>query len=607
MKTKIIKEELRIYPSERLNDADDGGGYRMGQPLTGRDDEVFAGVPALMNVMGGFGMRLLYAGVTRDDDEPLNGAHVILAKPSPQPNVSYLLSRASYYGEQRKNAREKVERYMVPTVESRMSLLSKQTEGSLIVQAYQRIGEPTPQVGDVYYLSQTKPGYERHEQSIKVTKCITEEREFVIANEKVRLLVVKMEILNPLEKDFFGLDYPTLTGQGAPCQIFEMHVANSAQYFGVKPLAKEIKAQTMKINVPDITEKIIPTSQTETPLLDLNAAGMRDGYVAGRETSFGHVVFSSDGAYYFGTAIQPGSFSSEGITDRDGTLYRNNEAIGTIHYPTGRLQSDRIRELGSGTFTAAAHYRQVEDSAIVEISINNQAQNFVYNIEPPPSRGSLSVHYRAQGQRYELHDDGAGRLVGASAGHGAGSINYQTGSLSVSLGALPDVGSAVIYQWATSATVRERSSADKVIYQIWELGEAVAKNSLRFQLGSRACRDDGNGKIIDQANQPIGRIDYATGQVYLIEISRVELRFEYQGGEPTTKEIVDPERNRGGDVVLDLGMTNISPHTLKIEADFTLDIPDTGEHWQDIVKNNPNYNPMAANSVWINGFRFDRP
>ncbi|AWY19551.1 hypothetical protein LP123_02895 [Moraxella bovis] len=73
-RTKLNKSDLKIYPSERLTDNDDGGGLALGTPLTGADNELFDPISSIQRINGGMMTRLVYAGVQRADDEPLLGA-----------------------------------------------------------------------------------------------------------------------------------------------------------------------------------------------------------------------------------------------------------------------------------------------------------------------------------------------------------------------------------------------------------------------------------------------------------------------------------------------------------------------------------------------------
>lgn len=54
--TRLTKQDLQIYPTERLHDADDGGGLMVKDALTGEPNELFAPVSDVDRVMGAFNL-----------------------------------------------------------------------------------------------------------------------------------------------------------------------------------------------------------------------------------------------------------------------------------------------------------------------------------------------------------------------------------------------------------------------------------------------------------------------------------------------------------------------------------------------------------------------
>ena len=156
--TRLTQQDLKIYPSERLTDTDDGGGLMRGTALTGADNELFPPVSDVDRTMGAFNARLVYPAVLREDEEPLYGGHCIVSERPVMDNVSFLLFSAQNYGESRKDILPRIEAYSVPTIESRMTLLGRQLSGSRTIQAYQRVEAPVPIVGERYCLSFEEKG-----------------------------------------------------------------------------------------------------------------------------------------------------------------------------------------------------------------------------------------------------------------------------------------------------------------------------------------------------------------------------------------------------------------------------------------------------------------
>ena len=487
-KTLLTRQDLKIYATERPTDAPDGGGLMTAQELTGAPGELMPTPSDVDRTQGRFNARSVHAGVRRPDATPLWGAHVIISKPPKAANVSYLLYRGVRYGESRADIVKRIAAYAVATIESRMTLLSVQSLGSRIIQAYQRPGEPLPLIGDVYCLRQDKRGYPQQEQYIKVIRVSSEDRTFTDAatgKDFVRT-VVKMEISTALTADFVGVDYPSIAYADPACKLRETHIADGAQYYGVKPLAEAIRKGVMTLKVPSLMEKLVPTSQIETSHTDLTAAGQQQlifDAAKGESSLIGSVALNGNSVLYAGNAITPGSLrlviNATEIRDRGGDLVINDRAVGTVDYAHGELRfAESVHAGGWWTlyFRPAAEFLQVADTASIPVTINNRTYNYSMTILPVPAPGSLVVSYRAQGRWYDLRDDGSGALRGGSAGHGSGTLNYRSGTVSITCGEQPDVASEVMFAWGSQATVHNRADSTPTATMLIQLEAGVAPN-----------------------------------------------------------------------------------------------------------------------------------
>ncbi|WP_281838477.1 hypothetical protein [Cardiobacterium hominis] len=578
-RTELTQQDLRIYPTEDLTDSDNGGGLMTRDPLTGADNELFNPVSDQDRTIGRFNARSVHAAVRVPSRAKLGGAHVIISKPAKAANVSHLLYRGVRYGERRKDIIKRIAAYAVYTIESKMTLLSTQSLGSRIVQAYQRTDEALPLVGDVYCLRQTKKGYPTEEQYIQVIRVSSENRTFTTPDGKdfVRT-VVKMETSTALTADFIGADYPSITHADPPCLLMETHISDSASYYGVKPLVETIRANTQTIRVPSIMEKLVPTSQIETPLIDYTAAGQRQlifDAARGESVLTAYNAINDSTVLHAGNAITPGSLrlTVEGITisDRGGTLYRGDTAVGTVDYARGELRfSETLSSGGVWTlyFRPAAELLQVADTASIPVLINNRSYNYVLTILPVPAPGSLQVSYRAQGRWYDLRDDGSGALRGGSAGHGSGSLNYRTGSVSITCGEMPDVGSEVLFSWGTQATVHNRADSQPAASMLIATEAGLAPNTVKLSWtdnGAKTAQDDGQGNITGAWT---GTVDYRSGDITLSSYpggeQRLDVKVDYSVGQPQTAEWKAPVRDGSGYVNLTLGQTQIKPRSVEL-------------------------------------------
>ena len=588
--TQLTTQDLRFYPTENLTDSDDGGGLMVRDPLTGADNELFNPVSDQDRTIGRFSARSVHAAVRRPDAAKLGGAHVIISKPAKAANVSHLLYRGVRYGERRKDIIKRIAAYAVYTIESKMTLLSTQSLGSRIVQAYQRTDEALPLVGDVYCLRQVKKGYPTEEQYIQVIRVSSENRTFTTPDGKdfVRT-VVKMETSTALTADFIGADYPSITHADPPCLLMETHISDSASYYGVKPLVEAIRANTQTIRLPSIMEKLVPTSQVETPLTDYTAAGQRQlifDAAKGESVLSAYNALNDTSVLHAGNAITPGSLrlTTNGITvsDRGGTLYRGDTAVGTVDYARGELRFSETLSSGSSWtlyFRPAAELLQVADTASIPVLINNRSYNYVLTILPVPTPGSLQVSYRAQGRWYDLRDDGSGALRGGSAGHGSGTLNYRTGSVSLTCGEMPDVGSEVLFSWGSQATIHNRADSQPTATMLIATEAGLAPNTVKLSWtdnGAKTAQDDGAGNITGAWT---GTVDYRSGDITLTSFpggeQRLDVKVDYSVGEPQKAEWKAPARDGAGMVNLDLGQTQIKPRSVELVYNVLIEDYDT--------------------------------
>ena len=590
--TQLTTQDLRFYPTENLTDSDDGGGLMVRNPLTGADNELFNPVSDKDPTSGRFSARSVLAGVRRPDAAKLGGAHVIISKPAKAGNVSHLLYRGVRYGERRKDIIKRIAAYAVYTIESKMTLLSTQSLGSRIVQAYQRTDEALPLVGDVYCLRQDKKGYPQQEQYIKVIRVSSEDRTFtdaVTGKDFVRT-VVKMEISTALTADFIGVDYPSIAYADPACKLRETHIADGAQYYGVKPLVEAIRKGVMTLKVPSLMEKLVPTSQIETSHTDLTAAGQQQlifDAAKGESSLIGSVALNGNSVLYAGNAITPGSLrlvlNATEIRDRGGDLVINDRAVGTVDYAHGELRfAESVHAGGWWTlyFRPAAEFLQVADTASIPVTINNRTYNYSMTILPVPAPGSLVVSYRAQGRWYDLRDDGSGALRGGSAGHGSGTINYRTGTVTITCGEQPDVASEVMFAWGSQATVHNRADSTPTATMLIQLEAGLAPNTVKLAWtdngAAKTAQDDGAGNI---SGAWTGTVDYRSGDITLSSYpggeQRLDVKVDYSVGAPQQAEWKAPARDGAGNVNLTLGQTQIKPRSVELTYNVLVEDYDT--------------------------------
>lgn len=106
------------------------------------------------------------------------------------------------------------------------------------------------------------------------------------------------------------------------------------------------------------------------------------------------------------------------------------------------------RPASDSVITLATAPRRVDVSGSpfsqrIRIGQENRGYSYVTILRPLPAPGTVRATFRALGRNYTVADDGAGHLTGA----GAGTINYLTGQVAITLDALPDDRSALVFYW----------------------------------------------------------------------------------------------------------------------------------------------------------------
>jgi enoyl-CoA hydratase/carnithine racemase len=232
------------------------------------------------------------------------------------------------------------------------------------------------------------------------------------------------------------------------------------------------------------------------------------------------------------TGFLPGSLSASvgGVTVTDdgaGNAMSGATVIGTASYATGEILFGANAPSASGTATityrpAAAAANQAHTLAR-QVTAENRRLNWVETLAPLPAPRALQLSYMAQGNWYTLRDDGNGNIVGSEPGFGAGTISYVTGALSVTLGALPDVGSQIMLTWGSPAhyAVRAGATADagatlRLEYVLQTSPVVPGSLTISYPVGgaTRTATDAAaNGNITGTGVS--GTINYATGAVTL--------------------------------------------------------------------------------------------
>ncbi len=533
----ILEGDIKILQSQVLDDVPEGGGMATGQAVVdGLSNNLFPDISELDRTYGRIALRKVYPAVVTDDTDAYSGAHVIVAGAPADPRVSATIFTTKSWTDQRTAAASKLESYLAIGAEARFTLYGNHLAGQRGLQWHCSKSTPSPSVGDVYCL--VKLNNPDNSQYVRITRIISRVVDQVFTDQYGDYLrdVIAVEISDPLRMSFDGAPITryTETYYNPPTRIHNAFAADAASYFGISPIARAAQLGDLTLSVESIYTQLVPSALSESPIVDARIAGARDLIVpiAGAPAiSFSSALSTAPGAVvtrYFGRGIARGSVSIAigGVTLTDnanGAITAASGYTGSVDYASGAVALARSTGIGaSATYTAApaAAVAQATHTDATPISIGNRGYTYVKSLSPAPAPGSVSIEYMALGRWYRLEDNGAGGISGDD-GVGSGAVNYATGSVMVTLGALPDVATQILFSWGTPAHFTAavgstvfRAPAITVVIPGGALQPTTVTVSYLAGSVARTVTDNGAGGMIGDCTG--GYIDYANGRIIFL-------------------------------------------------------------------------------------------
>ena len=591
----IQSGDVKLLKSAVMADVPEGGGAPTGNQIAdGVSNAIFLDISGVARAGGQVSMRKVFASVHTDDTDTYFGANVIVAEPPQDPRVSVTMFSTESVFDTRSQAATRVESYLTKGPEYAGYLYENHIAGQRVIQIFQRPATDPPVVGQTIVLTYNEGLVSEVTQYVRATSISSVLRTFydVNSSSEYPAKIVTMEISDALRTDFIGSPAAkSFTKATGSTKIRETTVADAGTYVGVVPLAVQAALGDFTVNASSIFTQLVPSAQTETPISDVRTNGLSTALVptGSQLTQTVTTVFSTTQSLFLGGPVYPGSLTIERsaipLTDAGGLLLTAGQDVGTIDYDNGvATLSTNVFGTGSGshtiTFTPAEVPELVSEQSEIRVTPESRSYSYVFTLPNVPLPGTLSISYMSQGRWYVLRDNKAGVLKGSDAAFGTGTLNYTTGSVVVTLGALPDVGSSLLISSYSAATTAEPSNTELVndgkFYvsintaglQSEEHGpKSIALNGLAIAWtngGAKTAHDNGLGVITGDAT---GTVDYAAG---VIRLSPNTLPAS------GTVFVVDISANTGQvatdiDVVSDnLGATDIVPGSVKFVLSIKL-------------------------------------
>lgn len=456
----IQEHNIAFVESQVMDDVPEGGGAATGHVVVdGAMNNVFPDISDLDRAYGRLRMRKLSVAVRTLSVDLFGGVKTVITALPDDPALSYTLFSTGDAFDTRSAAANKVQAYLYKGPVWHGYLFENHIKGMTAINIIQRVGSPLPPIGKTLCIVENEGLASEREQYVRVTDI-------------------------DVTETFFGWDSSggdfsrwvvTLTLSSGLLHDFTGHSAyrydSSINYTG--------RARLRNTSVADATRYYGAQRLS-------SAAGIGD------------LSLRVDSLF---TQLVPSAQTETPLIDQP-------------------MAPELLTTLSAGT--RVVEVAQQAHTRALNVTAESRRLNWIETLLPIPAPGALSVAFMAQGNWYVLADDGSGVLVGSDPSSGTGTISPTTGATAVSLGALPDVGSQILFTWASPTHYAVRAGttadADAAFSLSFDLKQGpVVPGSLitTYSVGgvARTFADDGAGLITGSG--VTGRINYATRRVDL--------------------------------------------------------------------------------------------
>jgi len=619
----ITAADIKLLASERMTDTSDGGGRRTSNVIVdGVAGNIFPRVSRLDVTYGKVNLRKVFAAVQTPTVGTYAGAHAVIMDAPDNDKIHVNMFSTGSGFDTRTAARDRIESYVIAGPESRMIVYGRQLVGQRALMAYQREEEPLPEVGEVFCLSKETAGVVDYQQYVRVEDVDHEVRSFADVNGEFKRRVVTLTLSSPLRYEFPGQDAPLrFANEAHPSLIRRTTAADASRYFGIQPVAEAALADALTIKVASVYSPIVPTTQRESPVSNAQIAGATHVEAAGTGP-VGHARYGEafppgvntrkTQTINLGGGVKPGSLrvrmfaldskvfvGPEVTDDGDGNIHADTSDLwgrvygGTVDYESGVATVDAYYAglPPGGAFQEgkvsidrihAVAVSQPAHTLDLPITLATRGTVFVRTLSPIPAPGTLNLDFRALGKWYRLRDDGQGAVRGDDPAYGVGTIDYVTGALVSTIGALPDVGSSVLLSWGSKVhyAIRAGATSDagtrvKQRIQLTALPVKPGTAAVEYKVAgvSVVALADANGVIT--GGNLAGAVNHATGEAdveYMSKLPDMEtlVTVTYDQEVPTTAAptslagditVTDPT-----DIAIPVDTSEIAPKGLRLRA-----------------------------------------
>ena len=600
----IKQGDIQLLASRVMDDVPEGGAGPSAVVIEdGKSNAIVPDISESDRARGRVNMRQVHLAVRTQDTDTYMGANVIVAEPPSDPNVSITLFSTEGVYDTRSQAQARLEAYLNKGAEWSGFLYEDHIRGQRVIVLFQRPGSELPAPGKTLALVQNEGQSNEILQYVRAIRVSGVLRTFTYDTDKdYQALVVEVELSDPLRSDFTGSSANRQFVRSTnAAKLRDTLVADAASYVGCTPLKLPAALGSFTAVAQSIYTQLVPSSQTETPMAAALPYASAIFPVQGTElVSFNTAQnWSTTSNLNLPGGCTPGTLriglGSNQMVDAGGQLMLGSQVVGTVDYVNGIVVSTSGSYAGTKTITyrPAAFMQRMPQSSEIPVTAETRSMSYVRDIVPTPARGTLSVSYQVQKRWYTLTDSGDGKLRGAAEGLGAGTINPDTGSCVVTLGALPDVGSSIILQWGVPTQETVQPGADlrmsqAISIEVPETGPVWASSFfVRWVDGEqpREAQSQVDGSLTGDAT---GKVNVARRELVfspnILPPAGTQLEVSYDYGEAQEVSLSHPSRSGDGRLKVHTGVGALIPGTVVVQWNTLTDVAVVGTYTRDQIR-----------------------
>lgn len=590
----ILEGDIKLLKSQVMDDVEEGGGRSNGVAIVdGASNSIFPDISELDRAYGRVNLRKVFVSVDTPTVDSYFGVNVIISDPPDDSKVSCTLFTTKDGFDRRTSAKSQLESYVIAGPFDAMIPYGKQIAGQKIILVYQREESAIPEVGQVFALG-TETGT-IIQQLFRIAELTSNIQVFEDLGGTFSRRVIYITASEPLRYTFPG-DEPhrvfNSTLYPLSSRVRKTSVADAANYYGTRPISAAAMG-SLAVKADTIYTQLVPSSTVETPLISENIRIRSPIIKSGNQVEYPNSVWSgSPRNLYLGGGIAPrtlvvttGSVDENNPKGDDGAgniTTPSGAIVGSVDYSTGIVSPIKNSPAWSASetvkFTYGAVQHQSSFNDMTPVSVGNRGGVHIKTLSPIPSPGTTVVDFMAMGRWFQLRDEKCdGVLSGDELSVGVGTINYTTGAVLVTLGALPDVGSCVMYAWGSAVDNHIRTASHGTLYSEFLLGKfGSAKSTLSISVminGELKTLTESGGGVLTGGGLN-GLINYSTGAIVFNGVvdmsSNITAKYSFGSvvGTPTVVSESFTDIAREVDTKVKLRTTSLSPlipNTVRLE------------------------------------------